>query len=242
MASGVYEIVNAVNGKRYIGSAVDFGARWRAHRGHLARGTHHSAHLQSSWAKHGAAAFTFRPILICAREHAVMYEQIAIDALRPAFNVAPVAGSCLGVKHTAETRAKMSAAKIGRISPTRGRSVHTQESRAAIAAGLTGNTHTKGRKRDPAAVAATAAGHRGMKRSDETRHRISEACLGKTMPPRSEAHRAAISAALKGKRMNQASIDRMAATKRGSTLTEEHKARIGAASRAAWAKRKGAAR
>jgi group I intron endonuclease len=241
MPSGVYEIVCAPTGKRYVGSAKDFSARWRAHRGHLARGTHHSPHLQAAWAKHGAEAFVFRPLLICAPANAVMYEQIALDALGPQFNVARVAGSCLGVKHSAETRAKHSASKIGNTH-ARGKAIHTAESKAAIAAALTGNTHTKGRARDRAAVEATAAAHRGMKRSDETRRRISAAVAGKKQPPRPEAWRAAISAALKGKRMSQASIDKMAATKRGTTLSEEHKARIGAASRAAWAKRKAGAR
>lgn len=34
-ASGIYEITNLINGKRYVGSAVNMYRRWYAHRWHL---------------------------------------------------------------------------------------------------------------------------------------------------------------------------------------------------------------
>ena len=67
----------------------------------------------------------------------------------------------------------------------------------------------------------------GVKLSDETRAKISLATKGLPKPnlkgkPKSEAHRAAIGAAFKGR-----------------VLTEEHRAKLSEASRAAWARRKG---
>jgi hypothetical protein len=236
--TGVYEIVHTESGRRYVGSAVNFDGRWKAHRFHLARGTHHSRYLQSCWSKHGADAFAFRKTIICEPKDLLLYEQIAMDSLGPEFNTAKVAGSCLGLKHSAETKAKLSASKMGNTH-TRGRSVHTPASRAKLAEAKMGNTHTKGKPRDPAAVAKTAAAHRGMKRSEETKRRISEAMTGKRHAlPRSAETCAKLSAVMKARPRDPVAIAKMAATKRGSTLNEQHKARIGAASRAAWAKRK----
>ena len=58
-ASGIYAIVNCVNGKRYVGSAVNFRRRLYGHRSHLRRGTHHNHHLQTAWVKYGHDAFVF---------------------------------------------------------------------------------------------------------------------------------------------------------------------------------------
>lgn len=239
MNSGVYEIVCVPTGKRYVGSAVHFKNRWRAHRGHLNRGSHHSPHLQSAWRKHGEHAFVFRQLIVCDKERAVMYEQIAIDAFAPEFNVAQVAGSALGTKRTDEQRARISRSKLGNQATLGLR--FSDESRAKLSAALMGRkAHNKGQSRSPEAIAKTATAHRGMKRSKETCRRISEAAKHRVLPTRTESHRAALSAALIGKRMNQDSIDRMAATKRGSTLTVEHKGRISEGLRAAWARRKAA--
>ena len=40
--SGIYKIVNLINGKVYIGSAVNFEKRWREHRRGLISKNHHS--------------------------------------------------------------------------------------------------------------------------------------------------------------------------------------------------------
>lgn len=50
-SSGIYEIVNTINGKRYVGSAVSLKRRWVDHRRDLRAGKHHSRHLQNAWAK-----------------------------------------------------------------------------------------------------------------------------------------------------------------------------------------------
>lgn len=57
MNSGVYMIVNAINGKRYIGSSNNIKRRLKEHRQHLKSGTHDNQHLQSSYNQHGADNF-----------------------------------------------------------------------------------------------------------------------------------------------------------------------------------------
>lgn len=174
--AGVYEIVNTANGRRYIGSSANIAARFKTHRYELSRGEHHSAKLQRSWNKHGADAFSFRTLLVCSPEDSLFFEQRCLDAYKPELNIATVAGkkTMLGRKHSAATLAKMSAAKLG-------------------------NTATRGKPRNPEAVKATADAHRGMKRSELTRARISARRSGAKMPARTADHRRKLSESQRGR-------------------------------------------
>lgn len=112
--AGVYEIRNTLNGKVYIGSSVNVGRRLAAHRQALARGNHSSRHLQAAWARHGADAFSFRKLLICAPDNLVLYEQLLVDgcnALDPAsgYNKRTVVQSNAGMKLTEEHKCKIAA-------------------------------------------------------------------------------------------------------------------------------------
>lgn len=117
--SGIYEIVNFVNGKRYVGSAVDLEHRWREHRWGLNGHRHANRHLQASWDKHGEAAFVFQVVEICEVSQLIEREQVAIDRVKPEYNICPVAGSTLGRPHTDEAKAKIAAKKVGIKLPPR---------------------------------------------------------------------------------------------------------------------------
>lgn len=67
----IYKIRNVVNGKFYVGSAVDTRTRFRQHRKLLRKGTHHCKHLQAAWNKYGEDAFKFEVV-----EHVVCKEQL----------------------------------------------------------------------------------------------------------------------------------------------------------------------
>ena len=43
---GIYEIVNKVNEKRYIGQSVDVYKRWRGHKNKLNSNSHRNSYLQ----------------------------------------------------------------------------------------------------------------------------------------------------------------------------------------------------
>lgn len=62
---GIYEIYNAVNGKRYVGQSIKLKQRLQRHLNELRRGTHKNKHLQSSWNKYGEEKFCFEPIEYC---------------------------------------------------------------------------------------------------------------------------------------------------------------------------------
>ena len=113
--SCVYEIVNVINSNRYIGSTVDFDARSKSHLIHLARGDHVNTHLQRAFDLYGKENFEFRVLENITRGELSEREQFHIDSCNfdSLYNVLPVVGSRLGVKHKDETRAKISESLMG---------------------------------------------------------------------------------------------------------------------------------
>lgn len=57
--SGIYKIVNKVNGKYYVGYSKNIYIRWRNHKLYLNKGNHKNTHLQNSWNKYGSNNFDF---------------------------------------------------------------------------------------------------------------------------------------------------------------------------------------
>lgn len=55
----IYKIINIVNNKFYVGSAVNYEKRKARHLWRLRRGDHANRHLQAAWAKYGEKAFVF---------------------------------------------------------------------------------------------------------------------------------------------------------------------------------------
>lgn len=126
--SGIYEIVNLVNGKRYVGSAADSSKRFREHRRFLKLGEHPNIHLQRAWTKHGSERFEFRLIEKCPVAMLIKREQAHIDEGAD-YNICPTAGSTLGRATSAETRRKIGARNRGSKKPPR-----SAEHRAALSA------------------------------------------------------------------------------------------------------------
>ncbi len=122
--SGVYQIRNLINNKRYIGSAVDIDKRWKRHRHELNKGIHHSIHLQRAWNKHSNCSFVFEFLEKCFRDALPRYEfrkpllareQYYKDLYKSydrkyGYDICKIAGSTLGSTHSEETRRKIGAA------------------------------------------------------------------------------------------------------------------------------------
>jgi group I intron endonuclease len=179
MKSGVYEILNLVNGKRYVGSAVNFSRRWTGHRTDLRKDGHHCIALQRAWNKYGESAFLFRVIVECPPDQLISKEQEQID-LAAEYNVCRFAGSALGVKHSEETRKKMSARLMGNTH-TRGRKYSREicERMAAPKRGRKLPPFTEEHRRN---ISIAKRGHKGCVGrilSDSTKEKIRQANLGK---------------------------------------------------------------
>lgn len=119
-ASGVYIIRNSINSKVYVGSAIDFKRRYYEHVSRLKTKKHSSRKLQSFAGKYGIDALSFDLLEIVERDKITILtcEQKWLDYYRccesnNGFNNCFLATSSLGVKQSAETRAKIAAIKTG---------------------------------------------------------------------------------------------------------------------------------
>lgn len=190
LRSGIYEIRNCVDGKRYIGSAMSLRKRWRDHTDALiGKYGRPNPRLKNAWRKYGPSAFTFKPIIYCAPEHLLLYEQLVLDVLRPEYNIRKIAESNIGVKWSDDVKARMGAPKRGRKMPPlsderrakismahKGKRL-SAEHRAKISAIQLGTVRGP---RPPEVVDKVAAANRGKVRTDAMRRQVSQSKGGLT--------------------------------------------------------------
>ena len=156
--SGIYEIVNKVNGHGYIGSAVDTRGRRNSHWKDARQGKHHSKYFQRAWDKYGEDAFEFKVLLRCDRDMLLFYEQLCMDNLNSEYNMCRIAGSCLGIHPSEATKQKIGKANRGRF--------HSLETRNKMSMSHTGLLHTEEEK------AKISEGNKGKVLSEEHRRKI----------------------------------------------------------------------
>lgn len=115
--SGIYSIVNELNGHRYIGSTNDFKRRITHHRSDLRTQSHHSIILQRAYDKYGEHRFYVEILEICEpiQETLFLLEQKYLD-LKPEYNVNLIANRPPGFKGkvSEETRRKRRLANLGK--------------------------------------------------------------------------------------------------------------------------------
>lgn len=78
MKCGIYQILNTINNKRYIGSSKNLTHRLWEHKNKLSLGKHSNPHLQSAWNVYGDKAFKFSIIKICDEENLLGFEDYFI--------------------------------------------------------------------------------------------------------------------------------------------------------------------
>lgn len=104
---GIYQIVNRVNQKRYIGSSIRLQGRKKRHFSELNCNVHHSQALQRAYNKYGKENFDFFILEYCEAEKLLEREQYYLDNLKPEYNICKIAGNCLGKITTEETKKKI---------------------------------------------------------------------------------------------------------------------------------------
>ena len=174
MTRCIYKIINAVNNKFYVGSAVNFEKRKARHLWRLRRGDHANKHLQAAWGKYGEQAFVFAIVQevsefedILAAENVWLHEHvgkdycynIATDATAPQTGMSGEKNAMWGrtFTHTEDAKARIGVAskirvqseeeKAKRRQSLKGRVVSTS-TRAKISATLSGEgNYWYGKKR-----------------------------------------------------------------------------------------------
>ena len=125
--SGIYKIVNKINGKYYVGSSVNCHNRWIQHRHGLRYNKHHNNHLQNAYNYYGEDNFNFIVIEHCSVSDLIEREQLYLDICKkfPDTNyvlsydaIAPLRGKIWGTNHpqygvvkSIETRNRISNAR-----------------------------------------------------------------------------------------------------------------------------------
>ena len=152
--SGIYKIVNKINGKFYIGSSEDILDRWYKHQNLLNRKIHKNTKLQNAWIKYGADNFLFILVENIEKERLLEIEQNYLNECSEFpdnnYNINYYVNSIMrGRKHSIESRKKMSAAQKGK----------TQSIESKI---------------------KNANSNRGRKHSEETKEKMRKSSLGKS--------------------------------------------------------------
>lgn len=181
--SGIYQILNIVTGKLYVGSAIKISLRWATHKWQLNYNIHDNRLLQHSWNKHGGKSFIFKVLEYCEKEKLIEREQTWINWTlcydrEFGYNLRKNANNMLGVKLSEETKRKMSAAQKGRIVSDEAKAkisfankgfIHSEETKRKM------SITRKGRKLSEEHLLKTLTFRRGSKHTVETRIKMSEA-------------------------------------------------------------------
>ena len=85
--SGIYRILNKINGNCYIGSSLNVEKRYKHHLSILRHNSSRCSILQKAFNKYGEDNFEFQVILCCKPEYRLYYEQQLIRELNSQYNV-----------------------------------------------------------------------------------------------------------------------------------------------------------
>ena len=159
--SGIYCIENLENGKKYIGQSADIKHREKTHLTKLRGNYHASSHLQNAFNKYGENSFKFTILMFCEIKELTKWEQYFIDTSDKTklYNVRlECVDSNLGMKHTEETKRKLSKIVTGRKL--------SKETRKKISEANSGENNY----------------NYGKHLSEETKRKLSKANSGKNSP------------------------------------------------------------
>lgn len=162
MGMGIYKIINVINNKFYIGSAVNFSRRKTRHFSELRTNRHSNSKLQNAWNKYGEQSFVFAIVeevqdkaLLLETENRWLKEHvgkehcynIGVDATAPTLGWGGKLSPTWGMQHTEDAKARIRAASKARVQSEeekakrrqtmKGHSVPTS-TRAKISATLSG--------------------------------------------------------------------------------------------------------
>jgi len=131
MACGIYKIECLINKRIYVGQSIDVNRRWNEHRAELRVNIHPNKRLQNAWNKYGETEFNFQLIEECTKGLLNSREEFYMKHLNSlsretGFNLTEKANSCLGYKHSEETKQNMSKSASSRANRPSWRKAHSK--------------------------------------------------------------------------------------------------------------------
>ena len=182
--SGIYVIVNKVNGKKYVGSAKDVYDRWKNGHLKLLRMGRHTRRFQPAYNKYGEKNFELIIMEIVIDENQLVpREQTWLDWYKSylpenGYNICKIAGSALGIIRSAKTRQRMSlASKRNNYRKGKALSEETKRKMSLVRKGKTSNR--KGVKLSEEIRRKIGLAGKGRKFSEEHKQRLRESHIGK---------------------------------------------------------------
>ena len=173
---GIYEILNTINNKKYIGQSKDIHTRWTIHRYELRKNNHHNEYLQRAWNKYGENAFQFNILEICPQNmlddrecyYIHLYNTVHRDC---GYNLKPGGN---GSNPSLEARKNMSEAQLARW---------TEEFRQEWSLKYTGeNNPFYGKHHTEETGQKISEANRRRVWTEESRKKISESSKGRISP------------------------------------------------------------
>lgn len=111
IVSGIYQIENTLNHKKYIGSSKDIHKRWKQHLYKLENDIHHSIKLQRSYNKaKDKSIFAFSLLEEVAEDQLKDKEQYYIDS----YNSFKEGYNCIGIVDNPQSTRKISKKNLGK--------------------------------------------------------------------------------------------------------------------------------
>ena len=198
LKSGIYKIINKIDGKYYVGRAVNIRERWTTHKRNLVKNIHPNFYLQNAWNKYGSENFDFVVVEYLENNFNLLKEvelryinKFLEDRKNGVDNCYNLSESSSGGFISEETSKKISESMKGEKNPWRGKA-HSEETKKKISDSLKGrkrrNLSEEHRKKMSESL-------KGRQVSEETRKKLSEIHLGKKI---STEHKRKLSEAFKG--------------------------------------------
>jgi group I intron endonuclease len=193
MTACIYKATNQVNGKSYVGKAVDFTTRKKGHK--LLAETGSRCVFHCAIRKYGWESFVWEVLVADERPYVInrlekFYIKTLETKLPSGYNMTDGGEGVCGFKHTKETKIQLAALSTGRKHAQKTidkmkKQRADPEFRAKQSATQKGKKHTaetrakmtlahKGKKRSPESVAKSNAAHRGKKPTAETLAKMRE--------------------------------------------------------------------
>jgi hypothetical protein len=114
--SGIYRLVNKINGESYVGSSINLTNRFRRYyninylKGKILKD---NSRIYRALLKYNYSNFNLEILEYCSNESLRSREQYYLDSLMPEYNICKTAGSMLGFKHSLETLEKFKNRDLG---------------------------------------------------------------------------------------------------------------------------------